>query len=380
MKKTALAAVLLLLWPLGAWGQQAKDAGRWQERLNLTGALEMDLHWEEGPQGEGASSLSLGTLELGAEVDIVPWLKGFLLLLAEDLGTSEATDLTVDEATLTLQRPDSPFYLVLGKRVQPFGLFENHLVADPWVQDAYETNRVGLTAGYRGPMDMDVSLTVYGGQEHLEHLFGSGLFDAQAVARRGEASEDVEAFIIAASFKPLQNRFFHLVAFGSYLSEPGRGRRNQSLDVGLSLAPPVLEGLRLDVEYARALRRELYEGLQEEFREAVLSATLAYEFVLREREVLGGGLFMARRAHLMAEPLELALRYEYFDDDGLAEATGSFSAKDRLAVGARYTFLQEGPLVAFLAAELYRTTYRVASGLSMDDEAQGLRFRLGLSF
>jgi hypothetical protein len=97
----------------------------------------------------------------------------------------------------------------------------------------------------------------------------------------------------------------------------------------------VLNGIEADAEYMLALSREEYQGTTQEFTESVLSLGLAYELVVREREVLGGALFAKRKAHIVTEPLEIGVRYEYFDDDGLADAFGTWSVEQRVSAGGR---------------------------------------------
>lgn len=136
-----------------------------------------------------------------------------------------------------------------------------------------------------------------------------------------------------------------------------------------------------------ALGRELYliSGVpaSEEFKESVLSVGAAYEFVLREREVIGGALFAERKAHIVAEPLEVAVRYELFDDDGLAEAAQGWSVENRMSAGARYAFYSdpESGLAAFVGAEYRYTDYAVEPALPNRAEEQNeVLVRLGLSF
>lgn len=356
----------------------------WTKRIHLSGTLEGDLSWTEhsdvaNRESDSASDLFISTVELGVEADFTDWIRGFVLFLAEDLGTGDETDVTVDETTLTLQKGNFPFYLTFGKRVQPFGIFENHLLTDPMTQDAYETNRAGVTVGYTGRVDSDISLTVYKGEEQMNHLFEAGLFDTDTVSRADGESNDVGSFIISALLTPIEN---HLTLFAAYLSEPGRGRRNNSVNAGISLVPPFIEKLRIDGEYMKALDRERYDGLDREFKEGVLSVSVAYEVVLREREVIGGGLFAERKAHIVSEPFEIAVRYEHFNDDGMTDKAQAYSVKNRYSLGGRYTFYNDGLLTAYLGAEYRRSDYRVPESMkgTMADDNDEFLARLGLTF
>jgi hypothetical protein len=367
-----------------AWGEEAATP-QWMKSVRLTGTVEVDYYRTDRAgitEGGSGSELSIGTLELGAEADLSDFLRGFVLFTAEDIGTGQETGPFVDEATITLHGEGFPLYVTLGKRVQPFGVFENHLVSDPMTQDAYETNRVGATVGLEGPLDSDVSLTLYWGEEQMDHLFESGLFDADTVVRRAGGSDGVESFVLSASVTPLQNHLLYLTVFGAFLSEPGRGGRNETLGLGLSLIPSFLEGLKIDAEYMKALGRERYEGLDGEFREGTFSVAAAYEFVFRRKEDMGGGLSAERKAHVAAEPMEIALRYEHFDDDGLAEEMGTWSVRDRYSAGGRYTFHESDGLTAYLALEYRVSKYRVQPGPAGTpaDGQEEVFARLGLAF
>jgi hypothetical protein len=351
--------------------------------ISISGSLYGEYRWIKNrdiadPDTDSTSDLYLRKLELAVEAQLVDWITASAVFNSEWIGddVNQGDErVTVDEATLTMQDDALPLYLVVGKRTQPFGVFENHLVTDPMTQDAYETKRVGITAGYTGPMGLDLSVTVYKGEEQMGHLFESGLFE-DSLRRSGEATDDVGSYIVSATVQP----FEYLTLFGGYLSEPGRGSRNETINGGLSLVPPFMEGLRLDAEYIKALNRERYDGVSNEYKEGVFSATLAYEFVVKKRERIGGGLFAARRAHLVSEPLEVALRYEHFDDDGMSDDLGMWTVKDRYSAGARYSFYndEETGFNAFVAGEYRHTELRVHE--AMKDSNDEVYLRLGVDF
>jgi hypothetical protein len=371
----------------GAEEKTLVELPAWLERITLTGTFEADFTWAEHndvtvKDSDNTTDLFVSTLELGMETHFTDWICGNIILLAEDVGTEDETDVTVDEAFLTFQTESFPLYLTFGKRALPFGVYESHLVQDPMTQDAYETNRVGITVGFTGPSDLDVSATLYKGEEHINHLFDSGLFDTGVVSRSGDATDDLESLILSATIAPFQNDFVYLTLFGAYLSESGRGTKNETLDFGLSFVLPFLENVRLDAEYIKALDREVYAGATGEFEEGVLSLGASYVFVLREREVIGGALFAERKAHTVAEPVELAIRYERFEDDGLADDLGAWSVEHRYGIGGRYTFYQNEVLSAYVGAEYRMTEYRVDSSIkdTMDDENNEVFVRLGLTF
>ena len=99
---------------------------------------------------------------------------------------------------------------------------------------------------------------------------------------------------------------------------------------------------------------------------------------------LVGAAYLVRRAHLFAEPLEIAFRYDSFDDDGLAEESQTWSVKDRYTAGIRYSFFEDEELgvAAFAALEYRKTNYEISEALedTAADESEEFTAKLGLSF
>jgi hypothetical protein len=356
----------------------------WMERVTLSGTLEGEFRWQDKRDigernSDSTSDLYLRRLELGIEAAITDWVDTSLVLNSEWIGdgVNEGDEqITVDEAMVNIQNNDFPFYFSVGKRTQPFGVFENHLITDPMTQDAYETKKVGVTVGYTGTVGLDLSATLYKGEEQMDHLAASGLFD---ITRNPgiETTDDVDSYILSASLSPVEDR---LTLFGSYLSEPGRGDRNKTMTFGFTadIANIMIEG-----EYMRALKREKYSGISNEYKEGVLSLGVAYALIAREREMVGGALFAERKAHLVSEPLEFALRYERFDDDDFADRESSWSVDNRYSAGVRYSFYhdEKSGLAAYVASEYRHTDYRlhpIQTARAKDNNE--LYLRLGVSF
>jgi len=359
---------------------------KWTDKITLSGSLEGEFRWMKHrditiKDSDNTTDIYLRKFELSLEAELTDWINITTVLNSEWIGddiNQGDEKITVDEATITFQSEEFPFYMVLGKKTQPFGLFENHLVTDPMTQDAYETKKVGVTVGAKGPVGSDISITIYKGEEQMNHLFESGLFDSSVVTRVGKETNDISSFILAVSLEPLEK---HLKLFGAFLSEPGRNDRNETLNLGYEFIPPFFENLRLDGEYMEALKREKYKGFYKQFKEKVLSLTAAYEIVLRKREITGGGLFKAKRSHIVSEPLEIALRYEYFDDNSFAKETGSWSVKNRYSIGARYSFYndEDTGLSAFVAGEFRKTDLRVSNS-KMQDSNDEIYIKVGVNF
>ncbi len=145
----------------------------WMNRVRITGSLLGEGRWQRYnalplKTANAASDLYLRLVELGIESDIPGWGSGTCVLNSEWIGdylNQSDERLQVDELHVDLARNSFPLYFVFGKRAQPFGVFENHLISDPITLDAHETKKVGATVGYTGPIEMDLSLTAYKGDE-----------------------------------------------------------------------------------------------------------------------------------------------------------------------------------------------------------------------
>ena len=318
--------------------------------LRVEGEGRWRAHRDAGDKRSGSTSdLFLRRASLGADAKALDFLTARLVLTSEWLG-AQTTDqgqpvdekVTVDEGTLTLGKEGFPVYGVLGFRTQPFGAFFPRLVTDPVTQDAYEVKKVGATLGWKpGPWDLDLSATAYRGEEQMAHLFVSGLFDSASVVRSTDAglraeADDVGSWILAATLSPLKD----LVAGAAFVSEPGDGRRNQTLALwtGYTLGRATAE-----VEFASALGRERYvlqssgARLRRSFEETMVSLGLRYN---------------------LTKPLQVAARLERFWDDGLARAAGLWSAETRVSVGAGYTLYEQEETSARVLVEYRLTSYR----------------------
>jgi len=353
-------------------------------KIDLSGFLAGEGRWRRtGERAAAVTSIDLylRAFELGVEADVVDWVSATVVLNSEWIGDSlngGDSGVVVDEAHVDIAVPRTPVYFVLGKRAQPFGLFETHFVTDPLVQDAYETKAVGLTAGVEAPGSTDLSVTVYKGRVQSDQLAQSRLFDPNAAASPQVAINQVDSWIVAGSSSPAGEGW---TVFAAFASEPGAGRRMIAFNLGTNLAVPGLTNLQLDAEYMRALRREDIPGLGRSFRESALSVTASYQLVSRQRAVLGGGNYRARKSHRMSHPAELAIRFEAFDDGSRAATLGSWSVKNRVSLGGRYTFFEQGSVLAALDVEYRRQTLRV-SPFYEGAAASGheVYLRLGLDF
>jgi hypothetical protein len=362
------------------------EISKWFEKIRLSGSLAGEGRWRKtGDEASSGSSIAtdlyLRMFEIGVEADFADWASATVLLNSEWIGDSlHGGDgaVVVDEAHLDISVPRLPFYFVLGKRTQPFGLFEAHFVTDPLTQDAYETQTVGLSAGLKAPLATDLSLTFYKGRVQSDHLSASGLYDSAAAPIPAVAVARVDSWILSGISTPVRDIW---TVFAAYSSEPGAGRRMTTLGLGSNLVIPGLRNLQIDAEYMRALRREDVPGLGRSFRETAVSVTASYQFILRQRTLRGGGNYRARKSYRMSHPAEIALRLEAFDDGSRASALGSWSVKSRAGLGGRYTFFEKGSFLAALELEVRKQAVRVSPAFEGTAPAtHEVYLRLGLDF
>ncbi|MEK7700838.1 MAG: hypothetical protein AAB418_02420 [candidate division NC10 bacterium] len=301
--------------------------------FRVFGALDNQARWRDhrdiGDKDRGASSnLHVRRVFVGAEVAPVDFVVGTVVLQSEYVGTSRtdqdgsaSATPQIDNASISLGREDVPLYGVFGWRVQPFGAFYNHLIADPMTQDAYEVKRAGATLGSKLPFaGLDVSATVYQGETQIGRLFEANLFDASVIIRTTSAGmrterDGLRSFNVAATTTPLPELTVGL----GYLSEPGDSRRNQT---GAVWGAWSFGDVLAHAEYVHALARERFWNSS--------SGTLLQDSV--EERILAAGL-----AYKLLPDLTLAARYERFWDDGLGAKAAIWSAEHRFSVGGAYT-------------------------------------------
>ena len=351
--------------PSGAQNTSGGTAGGSSRsgKIDLSGFLAGEGRWRKTGERAAAvtsTDLYLRAFELGVEADVVDWVSATIVLNSEWIGDAlNAGDarVVVDEAHLDIAVPHTPIYFVLGKRIQPFGLFETNFVTDPLVQDAYETKSVGLTVGIKTVRSTDLSVTAYKGRVQSDHLAQSGLFGPDAPDSPAVDVSRVDSWIVSGSSNPVGEAW---TVFAALASEPGAGRRMTTFNAGSYLNVPGLKNLQLDAEYMRALRREDVPGLGRSFREAVLSVAASYHLITPERRVLAGRNYRARKLRRLAHPALVAVRYETFDDGSRADVLGSWSVRNRVTLGGRYTFFEQGSVLAALSLEYRRQTLRIS--------------------
>ncbi|MBU1486460.1 porin [bacterium] len=241
--------------------------------------------------GDGKGNLGAGDIEVGIEAKLNEQISGAILLRpdAEEIGD------ILDEVIITLENfSQAPISITAGKTAMPFGVFESHLLSDPWTKEAGDTwcweigGVVGLIGSY-AQESVEVSLAVYDCCDNEEPCGIAGMI----------------------TVAPMENFSASL----SYCSQKEDVDTTTAAmgDVNLSLtyaAGPVT----VDVEYSGAMTRENGEP-----KPSAYSAGLAYQ---------------------ASEPLEVALRYDGLnDDDGTATSPAS-----RIGAGINYTLFEAATL------------------------------------
>ena len=134
-------------------------------KLAVSGGIELDSSYA-GDSNIGDNTinpplydLDIGTVELGVEIAFHEYVTGTVIIKGENLDADDNT--FWDEATITIQKEGFPLYFIGGRRAQPFGVFESHLINDPITQDLYEICETGATLGFvPGILGLDLSATV----------------------------------------------------------------------------------------------------------------------------------------------------------------------------------------------------------------------------
>ncbi len=357
------------------------------DRLKLSGTFQGELRWNNGtpirPSGKRATSdLYVRIIEIALESPLAENVSSTVVLNSEwldDFVNEGDQRVAIDEAHIDVQGFASGPYAVFGKRSQPFGVFENQLISDPMAKDAYEVNKVGLTAGIQAGPTLDASLTVYKGAESSDHLFQSRLFDTAEIMRAPDTAAQISSWVASGIFSSVDSS---VTLMAAVLSEPGHVRRNVVVQLATNIVVPMAKSISFDAEYIKALRRERYVDADREFRESVLSLTAAYSFVYRPSQFTRRGLYRARRLFARSHPFTTAFRFESFQDDGMASYFSARVTRGRYSLGGRYTVVEKAGTVAYVAMELNRTTYRTPVGANRtgSDHSDTFLTRLGVDF
>lgn len=300
----------------------AGKAGQAATTLDWSGNIDVNLT-QKDPNGSSTSGLALdeATLNLGAKVN--ENVAGTLVIKYED-----GADIFLDEGYLTLSKlGNMPLNLIAGKRVQPLGVFESHLINDPFTLDHYEINTSGATLTYtpENMMGLEVGLTAYSN----DGLFTSSTEMDPNITMTDEKDpddldddedyrapnpeyktyeDDLGNFILHATIAPIEM----IKGTIYYASEQGDNDTG-----GLSVTGSI-QNLTLDAEYISALKRADNDNDgKDDGKESAFFVAAAYQVI---------------------PTFSVAARYDAYDDDNDKDDPGVIES--RLGLGFGYEIFE----------------------------------------
>jgi hypothetical protein len=340
------------------------------DKVTFSGAVELDYSYAgdtdagDNTINDSTSDLDVGTVELGAEIALHDYVTGNVMLKGENLDTDD--NVFCDEAVIDMRKEDFPIYFVGGKRGQPFGVFESHLITDPLTQDLYEIADIGATLGFTpGILGMDISATLYKGETLMTHMLegaygldrtyldGTSALPAWRTGGMSgsyEETDDVSSYTGNITLEPVEG--VSVAAF--YNSEPGDKQRNNTLG---GMFHCEISKLTLDMEYITAAQREADSADNKAHKENALSGAIAFQ---------------------VTDSIEIALRYEVFDDDIPEEQDGHLD--NRYSLGLNYGLFEKDNFATGLSFEYRQSSYEKAVGSTADDSLTEFFAKLAIEF
>jgi hypothetical protein len=249
--------------------------------------------------GDEKGNLRAGDIEIGIEAKLNKQVSGAVLLRPD--AEAKANGDILDEATITLEDfNEAPISITAGKTVMPFGVFNSHLISDPWTKEAaigtegdtisWEINQVGVIGSY-AKEPVKISL---------------GLYDSTI-------DEEPTAFAAQVSLVAAEK----LTIGGSYRNQKGEGRGTNTLADISAMAQYATDPITVEIEYCKAVTRE-----ENKPKPSAYSVGLAFQAT--------------------DKPIELALRYDGLNDDN----ENTISSKSRIGIGFNYTLFDAATLSA----------------------------------
>jgi len=327
--------------------------GKISDKLTFSGAIELDYSYKDNKDiavNDSTSDLDIGTVELGLEVAFHEYVTGNFILKGENLD-SDDDRVFWDEATITIQKEGLPLYFVGGKRGQPFGAFESHLINDPITQDCYEIVKTGATVGFATDY-LDISATLYKGEELMTHLVDAGYGFERDNSPGYEETDDVSSYILNITIFPIEA----LMLSAYYDSEPGDGNSNETAGGTIHFE---FQKITFDAEYIAAIQREKHFKDNREYNESAWFAAIAFQVM---------------------DPFEIAARYEAFDDDIDGDQDGHLDY--RYSLGFTYTLFEKDDFATSIMGEYRVSNFEVEPGNpnGVDDKLNELFLRLAIEF
>jgi len=329
-----------------------------EEKIKLIGYIEtnyeyLDVKDIDNKDSGSSSDLFIGSVTFALSAIFNEWSKALVALELEDIGRGgDAGNFRIDEATATLKAPRIPLYFIGGKTVLPFGVFEDHLIEGTLAEDLYEIDEWGATLGFAPDFfGLDISFSIYEDASIMDNLED---FDTHEFRPEHQKEDRFGSYIANVTLAPVRDT---LTVSAFYNSEPGDGRRNESIGGAFTLD---FWKFILDAEYITALQRENGENGREN-KERVAVAGLAFDLL---------------------DWLQLATRYEDFDDDNPGDQDEVLDY--RVIAGFNYFFLDHVDLSyledAAFSFEYRFSKYEKEKGSEAADSQTMLQFQVAIEF
>ena len=328
------------------------------KKVRLNGLFELNYEYLDvddiGDENSGSSSdFFISTAELALRVFFNEWSKTKIVVTAEDVGQQgEDGKIRLDEAIATLKSLHLPLYLIGGKTVMPFGVFEDHLIEGTLAEDLYEIDEWGATLGFNPDFyGLNLSFSIYEDPQVIENLQN---FDTHDFRPERQKEDKFRSFITNVTLEPIEDS---LILSAYYDSEPGDGNRNQTVGGALTLK---YWKFTLDAEYITALTREKGEN-EEENKESAEVVGLAFDLL---------------------DSWQLATRYEVYDDDNPGDQDEVLDY--RIVAGFNYSLLDVFNF-SYLTDALFSFEYRYSkyekeTGSEAANSQNMFQFQLALGF
>ena len=146
-----LTGIMFFVWDFAYSEEQVKPT------LAIGALIEVEVSKGDNFDKVRSGDVVLATVEIAIDSQINNLVSGHISLLHEE----DDTPLEVDEATIKIQKKDSPFGIIVGQMYVPFGLFESAMISDPLTLELGEARESALVISYTN--NFYVSAYLYNG-------------------------------------------------------------------------------------------------------------------------------------------------------------------------------------------------------------------------
>ncbi|MDE0058452.1 MAG: LbtU family siderophore porin [Defluviicoccus sp.] len=328
---------------LSEQGAASEDA--WFDKVEVSGAVEVEAAREKNYEGESSNGLHAATVDVAVAARVNAWTAADVALTMDDVGKIE-----VDEAILTLAPPDRAVALIAGRQVVPFGVYESNMVSDP------------LTLGLGETADDAIQLAL-----NADLVSAAAFLFKGEIKRGAEGGEDgrIENFGVSAGYA-MERDGMSLALGLSWINDLGESgafddveaRGRDEIAGGAASVVANFSGMQVIAEYVTAMDNFAVSELRfkDESKGARPSAWLmeaAYGFELGDKpttaalgyqgtdEAVGLGLpktrFLVGLSVELAESLSLSFEWARDNDYGTADGgTGKTANKATALLAAEF--------------------------------------------